>query len=186
MRVKIVGTRKTDAGYTLVVKAKKTGLKDIQLPSQTYLGMVKSEKKLTGRKLFLRGDKLEFPVRGRLLSAEPVSGGLVAINVQRKGKTWVTEIPADLFKKAAAKVGGSPVGLKMKAFGDKVKFRLRGTVTALEGEGSTLSVAIRSKDGTVRVLPFGGERVALKASARGKKVRIATGKAKKVKAAEPK
>jgi len=184
MRVKIVGTRKTENGYTLVVKAKKKDLMDIQLPSQIYRGMLNSGRKLTGRKLFLRGDKLEFPVRGRLLSADPVEGGFVSVNVQRKGRTWATEIPADIFEKAASKVGGNPVGLKMKAFGNKVKFRLRGTVTALEGEGSALSVSIRAKDGTVRVLPFGGERVALKASAKGKKVRLVTGKAKKAKKAK--
>ena len=174
MRCRIVGTKQVQNGYQIVLRASKgKTLHEVALDPIVYKSLIGSRKKLIGRKAFLAANAILFPAKGRLMAVEAGPRGGKLLTVQGKKETVKVEVPASLYTKASNRVGGNPVGLKVRSFGDKLRFWATGTVVGISKSPTGYVASIRGKDGTVRKVQLAGQAFNLKAKLSGKKLKLA-------------
>jgi hypothetical protein len=173
MFCKVVGTKQSANGYSIVLRSRKgKSLQEVALDPQVYTQILRTERKLVGRKVFLAGSSLLFPVKGKLLAAEAAPNGGKILTIQGKKRTYTVSVPASLYLKASEAVGGNPVGLRVKSFGSKLKFRSKGTIVGISKTASGYIAAIRGKTGEIRKVHLANQGLKLRAKLKGDTLKI--------------
>jgi hypothetical protein len=184
MHCKVVGTRQVANGYSIVLRANKSkDIREVTLDPTVYTQILSGEKKLVGRKVFLTGSSILFPVKGRLLAAETSQNGGKVLTIQGKKRSYTVTVPTSLYLKASEAVGGNPVGLKVRSFGDKLEFRSKGTIVGISKTASGYMATLRGKMGDLRKVHLANQGLKLRAKIAGGKLKISR---KHVKAHKPK